>query len=417
MSHYDAIIIGGGPAGSSAAISLSLPGARVLVIEEKHMPREKLCGEFITPECFPSLERLGVMHRMLAAGAKKLSRVKLVAPSGKSLQTHISKMSDATWAMSLSRARFDEVLLDRAREAGAVCLEGVAVKGSGPIDGGLQSVEALSLADGARVTFEAPLVIDASGRNSRLMISKRERIAGRRGSRLYALKAHLKGVEGIGEQLELYFFPQGYGGLTSVEEGLVNLCFIIEERALNHAGGDPARVVQQTVMKNALAAERMKGAEVVGKWYSAGPLTFGRRRLAQGGVIAIGDASGMIDPFTGTGIQMALRTGEMAAEAIFEAMGASLSSKTSSGRFETSAHVVTGNSQDPSASFLDSVIAGYRRRYEHEFDNRMKVAGLLRAAAFSPPTASLVAGVLAHAPRLTNLMLKATRSGNGSSGT
>ena len=417
MSDYDAIIIGGGPAGSSAAISLSLPGARVLVIEEKHMPREKLCGEFITPECFPSLERLGVMHRMLAAGAKKVSRVKLVAPSGKSLQTHISKMSDATWAMSLSRARFDEVLLDRAREAGAVCLQGVAVKGSVPIDGALQSVEALSLADGARVTFEAPLVIDASGRNSRLMISKRERIAGRRGSRLYALKAHLKGVEGIGEQLELYFFPQGYGGLTSVEEGLVNLCFIVEERALNHAGGDPARVVQQTVMKNALAGERMRGAEVVGKWYSAGPLTFGRRRLAQGGVIAIGDASGMIDPFTGTGIQMALRTGEMAAEAIFEAMGASLSSKTSSGRFETCAHVVTGNSQDPSTSFLDSIIAGYRRRYEHEFDNRMKVAGLLRAAAFSPPTASLVAGVLAHAPRLTNLMLKATRSGNGSSGT
>jgi flavin-dependent dehydrogenase len=418
MSDYDAIIIGGGPAGSSAAISLSLPGARVLVIEEKHMPREKLCGEFITPECFPSLERLGVMHRMLAAGAKKLSRVKLVAPSGKSLQTHISKMSDATWAMSLSRARFDEVLLDRAREAGAVCLEGVAVKGSVPIDGGLQSVEALSLADGARVTFEAPLVIDASGRNSRLMISKRERIAGRRGSRLYALKAHLKGVEGIGEQLELYFFPQGYGGLTSVEEGLVNLCFIIEERALNHAGGDPARVVQQTVMKNALAAERMKGAEVVGKWYSAGPLTFGRRRLAQGGVIAIGDASGMIDPFTGTGIQMALRTGEMAAEAIFEAMGEfPVPGMTSSGRLAGSARLATGDSRNPSTSFLDSVLAGYRRRYEHEFDNRMKVAGLLRAAAFSPPTASLVAGVLAHAPRLANLMLKATRSGNGSSGT
>jgi menaquinone-9 beta-reductase len=416
MSDYDAIIIGGGPAGSSAAISLSLRGARVLVLEEKRMPRGKLCGEFITPECFPTLERLGVMHRMIAAGAKKVSRVSLVAASGKSVETHISKISDdANWAMSLSRDRFDEILLDRAREAGAVCLEGVAVKGSVPIDGALQSVEALSLADGARVTFEAPLVIDASGRNSRLMVSKRERIAGRRGSRLYALKAHLKGVEGIGEQLELYFFPRGYGGLTSVEEGLVNLCFIIEERALNDAGGDPARVVQQTVMKNALAGERMKGAEVVGKWYSAGPLTFGRRRLAQGGVIAIGDASGMIDPFTGTGIQMALRTGEMAAEAIFEAMAASLSSKTSSLRFAASAHVVTGNSH-PSTSFLDSVIAGYRRRYEHEFDNRMKVAGLLRAAAFSPPTASLVAGVLAHAPRLTNFMLKATRTGNGSSG-
>ena len=415
MSNYDAIIIGGGPAGSSAAISLSRGGARVLVLEEKRMPRGKLCGEFITPECFPTLERLGVMHRMLAAGAKKVSRVSLVVANGKSVQTHISKISDdAAWAMSLSRARFDEILLDRAREAGAVCLEGVAVKGSMLIAGAVQRVDALSLADGSRVSFEAPLIIDASGRNSRLMVSKRERIAGRRGSRLYALKAHLKGVEGIGEQLELYFFPQGYGGLTLVEEGLVNLCFIIEESALNDAGGDPERVVQQTLMKNTVAAERMKGAEVVGKWYSAGPLTFGRRRLAHGGVIAIGDASGMIDPFTGTGIQIALRTGEMAAEAVFEATRATLTSTTSSSRFAASAPAGNGDFQNH--SFFDSVLEGYRRRYQQEFDNRMKVAGLLRTAAFSPPTARLVAGVLAHAPRLTSLMLKATRSGNGSSG-
>lgn len=418
MSDYDAIIIGGGPAGSSAAISLSLGGARVLVLEEKRMPRGKLCGEFITPECFPTLKRLGVMHRMLAAGAKKISRVNLVVASGKSVQTHISKISDdAAWAMSLSRARFDEILLDRAREAGAVCLEGVAVKGTMLTDGVAWGVEALSLSDGSRVGFKGKLIIDASGRNSRLMVSKRERIAGRRGSRLYALKAHLKGVEGISEQLELCFFPGGYGGLTLVEEGFVNLCFIVEERALNDAGGDPGRVVQQTLMKNTLAAERMKGAEVVGKWYSAGPLTFGRRRLAQGGVIAIGDASGMIDPFTGTGIQMALRTGEIAAEAIFEAMGASLASRASSARFAAAAPAVTRNSQNPSTPFLASVLSGYRRRYEHEFGNRMKVAGLLRAAAFSPPAASLFVGVLAHAPRLTSLMLKATRSGNGSSGT
>src|SRR6185436_556277 len=114
MSSYDTIIIGGGPAGSSAAISLSKRGARVLVLEEKRMPRGKLCGEFITPECFPTLERLGVMNRMLAAGAKKVSRVSLVVASGKSVQTHISRMSDhAAWAMTLSRARFDEILLDR----------------------------------------------------------------------------------------------------------------------------------------------------------------------------------------------------------------------------------------------------------------------------------------------------------------
>ncbi|MEK6406247.1 MAG: NAD(P)/FAD-dependent oxidoreductase [Acidobacteriota bacterium] len=409
MFDYDAIIIGGGPAGSSAAISLSQRGARVLLLEEKRMPRGKLCGEFITPECFAPLERLGVMDRMLAAGARKITGVRLVLATGKSVQTHISKISDdAEWAMSLSRARFDQILFDRARETGAVCLEGVAVKGCVFTDGILRGVEALSLPEGASVRFEAPLIIDASGRNSRLMLGKRERIAGRRGSRLYALKGHFKGVEGIDDQVELYFFPQGYGGMSVVEDGLVNLCFIVDQRALKSAGGDPSSIIEHTLMKNSLARERLQGAEIVGKWYSAGPLTFGRRRLERNGVIAIGDASGMIDPFTGTGIQMALRTGEMAADAVFEAIAGQVPSDVSAAR------VGMAMSGTASSSFLDSVLACYTRRYEHEFDNRMKVAGLLRAAAFSTPTAGLVARVLERAPRLTSLVLRATRSGNSS---
>ena len=107
--------------------------------------------------------------------------------SGKFVQTHLSEMSnDAPWAMSLSRARFDQILFDRAREAGAECLEAVAVKqclfdGDAP-----RGVEAMLLRSGKRVSFEAPLIVDASGRNSRLMFGRRERVAGRRGSRLYA---------------------------------------------------------------------------------------------------------------------------------------------------------------------------------------------------------------------------------------
>src|SRR6185369_12660680 len=142
---------------------------------------------------------------------------------------------------------------------------------------------------------------------------------GPRGSRLYGLKTHLANVEGIAEQVELYFFPQGYGGLSLVENNLVNLCFIASERTFQAAGGDPTAIVEQTVMRNRLARERLRGAEVVGKWHSVGPLAFGHRRLSQSGVLAIGDASGMIDPFTGTGIQMALRTGEMTAQAILRA--------------------------------------------------------------------------------------------------
>ena len=167
------------------------------------MPRGKLCGEFITPECFPTLERLGVMEDMIAAGAQKIARVNLVVASGKSVQTDISSLSDQdSFAMSLSRARFDQILFERAKEIGATCLEGVAVNGcSFDARGGARRVDALSLKEGVKVSFEAPLILDASGRNSRLMIDKRERVAGRRGSRLYALKAHFAGIEGIEDQV------------------------------------------------------------------------------------------------------------------------------------------------------------------------------------------------------------------------
>ncbi|HKG22926.1 MAG TPA: FAD-dependent monooxygenase [Blastocatellia bacterium] len=403
MSEHDAIIIGGGPAGSSAAIRLAESGLRVLLLEEKHLPRHKLCGEFITAESFPTLRRHKVMERMLAAGAQKIGRLTLSVPTGRAVHMTVSEMSyESAWAMSLSRARFDKILFDRAREAGALCLEGVVVKGCSRDGSGAQTVEALSLSDGKEITFRAPIIIDASGRNSRLMVGRAERVGGRRGSRLYAMKAHLEGVEGIEDQVELYFFPQGYGGLSRVEDGLVNLCFIVNERDVRSAEGDASKVVERTVKHNSLARSRLSRFSVVGKWQTAGPLTFGTRRLSRGGIIAVGDASGMIDPFTGTGMQIALRTGEMAADSIIETLG------------------MSGNPQGAKELALDpstdnplfvKALALYRARYENEFGKRMRAAEVLRSVAFSPGSANFFAGILARAPWLARLVLRSTRSG------
>jgi len=400
MPDYDAIIIGGGPAGSSAAISLVNRGARVLLLEATSMPRGKLCGEFITPESFPTLERLGVMQRMMSDGAHRITRASLVASNGNSVQTRLSEISaNAPWAMSLSRSRFDQKLFDRAREAGVECREGVAVKSCIRGRGLSHEVEALSLAKGSKVVFRATVIVDASGRNSRMMLRRQERASGRRGSRLYALKAHFEGVHGIDDQVELHFFPQGYGGFSRIEGGLVNLCFIVDETTLRNAGGDPARVLDRSVMSNEIARERLRDAVVVGKWHSAGPLTFGHRRLTRDGVIAVGDASGMIDPFTGTGIQMALRTGEMAAEVIADVIGSTAKKPV----------------DEAGSSILDMVLKKYSIRYNSEFRNRLNAAGLLRALAFSPRVAPIVASVLTHAPWLTRVVLQATRSTRGPS--
>src|SRR5260370_23365942 len=108
MNLYDVIVVGGGPAGSTVACLLAKRGINTLLLEEKRMPREKLCGAFITPECFPTLQRLGVLDQVLRAGAQRISEIRLVAPSGRGLSTRISAISAAgDWALSLSRSLLD----------------------------------------------------------------------------------------------------------------------------------------------------------------------------------------------------------------------------------------------------------------------------------------------------------------------
>ncbi len=411
MNHSDVIIIGGGPAGSSAARTLAAAGVRVVLLEKGRMPRQKLCGEFITPECFPTLNRLGAMDQILAAGAQKIDSLRLNGTHGNQVEASVSEISGSTYALSLSRARFDEVLLDGARRAGALCLENHSVKQCFFDDGRPAGVEAMSGADGKAVKFESPLVIDASGRNSRLTIGRSKRLA--RGERLFALKAHLEGVKGIPNQVELFFFPGGYGGLSTIENGLSNLCFITNEARLKSAGGDALKVMQQTLLSNSRASERLSSATVAGNWVTGGPLVFGRNRQFEAGILAIGDAAGMIDPFTGTGIQIALRSGELAAESVIESLGSNWSARAFNNqdpRFRNAAGVAVNG--DRTDALADAVLSRYALRYEQEFGKRMWIAGLLRAPAFSTRIASLFGQVLSSSPRLARAVLRASRASN-----
>ncbi|MFY9608735.1 MAG: FAD-dependent oxidoreductase [Blastocatellia bacterium] len=412
VNHSDVIIIGGGPAGCSAAATLAASGIRVVLLEKGRMPRQKLCGEFITPECFPTLNRLKAMDEILAAGAQKIGRLRLVGTNGNKIEAPLSEISGKSYALSLSRARFDEVLFNGARRAGALCLENHAVKRCFFDDGRTAGVEALSLVTGKLVRFEAPLLIDASGRNSRVTIRPSKQVT--RGSRLFALKTHLEGVKGMADQVELYFFPGGYGGLSSIEDGLSNLCFITDEARLKIAGGDALSVMRQTVLTNSRAGERLSSAKA-GSWVTGGPLVFGRKRRFEAGVIAIGDAAGMIDPFTGTGIQIALRSGELVAKSVIETLGSNSIARAfdNEGRNSRDALEVPGAANGERRDGLaDAVLSRYAARYDLEFGKRMRIAGLLRAPAFSPRIAGLFGRILSASPRLARAVLRASRASN-----
>ena len=383
---YDVIIVGAGPAGSSAAIKLSSSGFKTLLLEQKHMPREKLCGEFVTPEAFPTLRRLGVMDDLLSAGAERLTSISLNAENGRRATTPVADVSNVDdWVLSLSRAKFDQILFDQARKGGTTCLEGFSVSRCHQ-EGMHTLVTGIKIPEGEEKTFKASVVIDASGRSSRFSVRNDERRGGVGGKRVYALKSHFRNVEGIANGVELYFFPGGYGGLSRIEDGLFNLCFTVSEQVLKDCGGVPDKVLQNSLFLNPLAKRRLAPAVTTGSWLAVGPLSFGHKRYANDNVISVGDALGMIDPFTGTGIQIAVRSGEILSETIVD--------EGQPGRM--------GNKR--------AILELYARRCKHEFGHRHRIAGILRHIAFSKTATNLLGRILTARKDLATRLVRTTRS-------
>jgi len=153
-------------------------------------------------------------------------------------------------------------------------------------------------------------------------------------------------------------------------------------------------------LRNPAARKRIENARLVGSWMTTGPLSFGPRPLYRNGILAIGDAAGMIDPFTGTGIQVALRSAEALADSILRVLAPT-------GRQSRVANL----SSTDLIEISSLVNSDYRCRYRSEFGGRMAVAGALRLLAFSPRAAGLAATLLAGAPGIVNAALRVTRLG------
>ncbi len=380
---YDIIIIGAGPAGTSAAILLAQSGLRVLLLEKSRFPREKLCGEFITPECLNVFERLGVRQRMFDAGAKTIRRFKLFAPDGRSLEIPMEWIADGhPHAISLTRAAMDVALLERAREVGVEIREGFHVSPQLRREGNLTSIEGKA-ANSDVEKFSASLVIDASGRNGVFSNQVPQEASRFNGSRLFGCKVHLRGVEGLGDLGELYFFRDGYGGLTEVEGDRVNLCFLTTEATLKEAKGDRQLLLDLTLCSNAIARQRLQTATIDGEWFGTGPVIYGRRRTMPG-ALTIGDAAAFIDPFTGSGILLALISGELAATVVNQAF-----------------------SED--VCELENIVKRYEQLHRAQFGWRYRATSMLRKLAFKPAARNALVTIFSRHQSLMKLAALSTR--------
>ena len=378
MNNFDVIVAGAGPAGSSAAIQLARSGLHVLLVEQKKFPRPKLCGEFISPECERHFQKLGVANAMSLSAPSLISETVFYSRRGH----HVTVPS--TWfggpaALGLSRAVMDDVLLRRAQDCGVDVLEGATINEPIISQNKVHGVR-LKL-DGHEREYHAPLTLDATGR-ARILTRKLHTEVRRSKPKLIAFKVHLRNTRVAPNACEIYFYPGGYGGLSTIEGGLSNLCFIISAEVVKHHHSDPETVMREALMKNRRAAYTLKNAQTESEWLSASWERFGRQHpTPANGLLAIGDSAAFIDPFTGSGMLMAFESGELAAEVIIR-----------------------------HRHNLANVESEYANKYIRKFDSRLRICGLLRRAAFKARLAGLSIAIIGASTQLKSKIVRATRS-------
>ncbi|HEV7473751.1 MAG TPA: NAD(P)/FAD-dependent oxidoreductase [Pyrinomonadaceae bacterium] len=384
---FDVAIAGAGPAGSSVAIELALNGARVLLIEEKKFPRAKLCGEFISPECLAHFKRLGVMEQMSASGGASVAETVFYSRRGKSVAVPSEWFKSGTRALGLSRSEMDQQLLERAKSVGVIVMQEAHAT---PLLQERERVSGLRVRSGNQTTdYHALVTIDATGRTRALARQLDPPRANRRKNvkPLVAFKVHLQHARVAPGACEIYFYQRGYGGLSSVEGGVTNLCFIVGAKDVRRYNSDPELVLREVVMKNSRAAYTLAEARAVTPWLSVSLESFGRRTVVPAaGLLAAGDAAAFIDPFTGSGMLIAMESGQLAAESI-------------------NRHLLDlrrGNGFEKMAS-------DYQAEYSRRFESRLRVSGLLRRAAFVPHLDEAAIPLFALSAQLRRKLARATR--------
>jgi flavin-dependent dehydrogenase len=381
-SKSKVVIAGAGPAGSSLAIRLADKGFEVVLIERDKFPRQKLCGEFISPESLSHFRELDVLDAMLVVGGDRIERTSFFAPSGRSVTVSSEWFGDSGGALSISRAAMDSILLERARAAGVEVIEETHVFGLELENGSVRQLRAKS-ADGNRFEIGGDLFVDATGRSGQLgklaVKSKTEDPRPKIDSRLIGFKAHLENVRLERGNCEIYFFDGGYGGLSFIEGGLANHCFLVRADRFK-ASGSVGELLETVVFRNRRAADAMRGSRPVFDWLAVSVDGFGKKRIrAAENLFSVGDAAAFIDPFTGSGMLMALESSAVFAESI--------------GRRK-----------------CDSIASDFAARYDQKFTRRLRFCSVLRTAAFWPRASSLLIGALGTSGGLVERLARATRS-------
>lgn len=309
MSALDVFIIGGGPAGATAAIALAENGLRVALAEKKAFPRETLCGEFISPEAQQILFHYGLKEAFFSLKPNPITRLGIYSPDMK-IQSPLGFTG-----YGLKRGALDELLMVRAAAAGTEIFQPAEVTALKQIEGAYD----ISLRyEGALLHVKAVNVIAAWGRQNPLDRSTGRILKSQR--YVYnAVKYHLPAEllkSSRSDEIGLFMCDDIYCGINHVNDNDAAICFIERHRAQEDISVKDR--LKELGEKNSQFREILPGIDDVlcRKAYGTGNIYFGKREIIKDGMFIIGDSARVIAPLAGDGISMAVRSGRMAAEAI-----------------------------------------------------------------------------------------------------
>lgn len=311
-TRFDAVIVGAGPAGSSAAIWLAQAGWRVALIEKQVFPRRKICGECLAASNLPLLETLGIGAAFAALAGPELRQVALMRGS-RSVVAELPPADDGIfrWGRALGRETLDTLLLEQARSNGVQVMQPWTLQGfyGGP---GKWRCEVRSVDTKALLTLHAPVAIDAHGSWEQLPSERLQHVCNV--SDLLAFKANFSGASFPPGLLPVLSFEGGYGGMVLADQGLLTLACCIRRDRLTElrqdSPGTSAGEVVEALLKRECAGVRaaLLSATRVGAWLGTGPLATGIRLCADDPVFRIGNAAAEAHPIIGEGMSMAFQS-------------------------------------------------------------------------------------------------------------